>query len=45
MPVLPAPAGATHELDGARFRSLCTPSRGGQARMPDGTAFTPPWAE
>ena len=28
MPVLPAPATATHELGGTRFTSLATPSRG-----------------
>jgi mannose-6-phosphate isomerase-like protein (cupin superfamily) len=28
MPVIPAPASATHDLDGARFTSLATPSRG-----------------
>lgn len=28
MPVVPAPPGPTHELDGARFTSLATPSRG-----------------
>ena len=28
MAVLPAPAAATHELGGARFTSLATPSRG-----------------
>jgi mannose-6-phosphate isomerase-like protein (cupin superfamily) len=28
MPVIPAPATPTHELDGTRFTSLATPSRG-----------------
>jgi quercetin dioxygenase-like cupin family protein len=28
MPVLPAPAGPTHDLGGARFTSLATPTRG-----------------
>jgi mannose-6-phosphate isomerase-like protein (cupin superfamily) len=28
MPVIPAPASATHDLGGARFTSLATPSRG-----------------
>jgi quercetin dioxygenase-like cupin family protein len=28
MPVLPAPAGPTHDLGGTRFTSLATPSRG-----------------
>jgi quercetin dioxygenase-like cupin family protein len=28
MPVVPAPASPTHELEGARFTSLATPSRG-----------------
>src|SRR6185437_1945537 len=87
MPVLTAPATPTHDLGGARFTSLATPSRGatdtsvwkveilpgapatphsltreanagagplrllcclpvgGQARLPDGSTFTPPWAE
>jgi hypothetical protein len=87
MPVLAAPATPTHDLGGARFTSLATPSRGatdtsvwkveilpgapatphsltreanagagplrllcclpvgGQARLPDGSTFTPPWAE
>ena len=28
MPVLPAPAAATHQVPGTRFTSLATPSRG-----------------
>jgi quercetin dioxygenase-like cupin family protein len=28
MPFLPAPSAPVHEIDGARFRSLATPSRG-----------------
>jgi mannose-6-phosphate isomerase-like protein (cupin superfamily) len=28
MPVIPAPPSATHDLEGARFTSLATPSRG-----------------
>jgi len=28
MPVLPAPTAPVHEIEGARFRSLATPSRG-----------------
>jgi mannose-6-phosphate isomerase-like protein (cupin superfamily) len=28
MPVIPAPASATHAIDGTRFTSLATPSRG-----------------
>jgi quercetin dioxygenase-like cupin family protein len=28
MPVIPAPPSATHQLEGARFTSLATPSRG-----------------
>jgi quercetin dioxygenase-like cupin family protein len=47
MPVLPAPPDATHELDGARFRSLATPSRGAaetavwQVEIAPGTPATP----
>jgi hypothetical protein len=56
MPVLTAPATPTHDLGGARFTSLATPSRGATdtsvwkveilpACLPDGSTFTPPWAQ
>jgi mannose-6-phosphate isomerase-like protein (cupin superfamily) len=42
MPVLPAPTEPTHELEGTRFTSLATPSRGSADtalwRVEDGTA-------
>ena len=45
MPVLTAPPAPTHEVGGTRFTSLtrCLPV-GGQACLPDGATFTPPWA-
>src|SRR6478752_1669679 len=48
MPVLPAPATPTHDLDGTRFTSLVTPTRGGtdtavwQVEIPPGSPPTPP---
>ena len=47
MAVIPAPAGPTHELHGARFTSLATPSRGSsetsvwQVEIAPGTPATP----
>jgi quercetin dioxygenase-like cupin family protein len=47
MPVLPAPARPTHELGGARFTSLATPTRGStdiavwQVEIAPGTPATP----
>lgn len=47
MPVLPAPAGPTHDLGGTRFTSLATPSRGAtdtsvwQVEILPGTPATP----
>ncbi len=42
------PAGIPFELSNAsdgRLRLLCCMPVGGQARLEDGTTFTPPWAE
>jgi quercetin dioxygenase-like cupin family protein len=47
MAVIPAPAAATHDLGGARFTSLATPSRGStetavwQVEIAPGTPATP----
>jgi quercetin dioxygenase-like cupin family protein len=47
MPVLPTPASPTHELEGTRFTSLATPSRGStetsvwQVEIRPGTPSTP----
>ncbi|HKE75479.1 MAG TPA: cupin domain-containing protein [Acidimicrobiales bacterium] len=47
MPVLPAPTAPVHEIEGARFRSLATPSRGAaetavwQVEIAPGTPATP----
>lgn len=47
MAVIPAPSSPTHELGGARFTSLATPSRGSvetsvwQVEIPPGTPATP----